>query len=83
MRSLLLALLLAMSFGTTLSPGPARADDFGAGFQDMQLTDPVEGGPMPAVVFYPTRQEGGATQLGPFSIAAARGAAPPRLATRG
>ncbi len=76
MRSLLLALLLAMSFGTTLSPGPARADDFGAGFQDMQLTDPVEGGPMPAVVFYPTRQEGGATQLGPFSIAAARGAAP-------
>ncbi len=31
---------------------------------------------MPAIVFYPTRGDGGPTQVGPYSIAATRGAAP-------
>jgi predicted dienelactone hydrolase len=54
----------------------ARAEDFGAGFLDLELTDPVEGGPMPAVVFYPTRGDGGSTQVGPFTIEATRDAPP-------
>jgi predicted dienelactone hydrolase len=33
---------------------------------------------MPAIVFYPTRGDSGSTQVGPYSIAAARGAAPAR-----
>jgi hypothetical protein len=57
-------------------PGSVRAEDFGAGFVDLQLTDPVEGGPMPAVVFYPTKSDGGSTSVGPFTIAATRGATP-------
>ena len=56
--------------------GAVHAEDFGAGFLDLQLTDPVEGGPMPAIVFYPTKSDGGSTQVGPFTIAATRGAAP-------
>jgi len=83
MRYLLLTSLLAL----VLLAGArdlVRADEFGAGFQDLQLTDPVEGGPMPAIVFYPangptngpTNGNGGSTQVGPFSIAATRGAAP-------
>lgn len=65
------ALLLA---GT--APDRAWADGFGAGFLDLQLTDPVEGGPMPAVVFYPTKSDGGSTGIGPFTIEAARDAPP-------
>jgi len=76
MRQLLLALLLACALSASLPAGRPLADELGAGFLDLPLTDPVEGGPMPAVVFFPTRRQDGATQLGPFSIEAARGAVP-------
>jgi predicted dienelactone hydrolase len=76
MRNVLLGLAQALVLlAGSLCPA-AWADDFGAGFRDLQLTDPVEGGRMPAIVFYPTRGDGGSTQVGPFSIAATRGAAP-------
>jgi predicted dienelactone hydrolase len=54
----------------------ARADTYGAGFLDLTLTDPVEGGSMPAIVFFPTKSDSGSTSVGPFTIAATRGAAP-------
>jgi predicted dienelactone hydrolase len=71
---ILACLLVAASMAAPV--GPARADTFGAGFIDIALTDPVEGGPMPATVFFPTRAEAGPTQVGPFTIAATRGAVP-------
>src|ERR1700682_739756 len=77
MRHLLLKSLVVgalLVFG--MLSNAVRAEDFGAGFLDLQLTDPVEGGPMPAVVFYPTKAEVAPTQVGPFTIAATRGAAP-------
>ena len=76
MRHVLLTFALALLLLAGTPRHAARADDFGAGFGDLQLTDPVEGGPMPAIVFYPTRGDGGPTQVGPYSIAATRGAAP-------
>ena len=53
MRSAL-TLLLALVLLAGAPRHVAWADNFGAGFQDLKLTDPVQGGPMP-VVFYPTR----------------------------
>jgi predicted dienelactone hydrolase len=79
MRCALLTLRLALLLLVGAICQPARADEFGAGFQDLKLTDPVEGGPMPANVFYPTgptRGDGGSAQVGPFSVAATPGAAP-------
>jgi hypothetical protein len=46
-----------------------RADAFEAGFVDVTLTDPVEGGAMQAVVVYPTRSAAGTTAVGPFDNA--------------
>ncbi len=74
MQQLIFACLLACASLAGLPAGAARAEEFGAGFIDLSLTDPVEGGPMPAIVFFPTRSEGGSTQVGPFTIAATRGA---------
>ena len=75
MRRIALAWLVAcLILGGIASS--ARADTYGAGFLDLTLTDPVEGGPMPAIVFFPTKTDGGPTQVGPFTIAARRGAAP-------
>lgn len=76
MRYLLPVLLLTVALVAGAPCSPLYAEEFGAGFQDLQLADPVEGGPMPAVVFYPTKVGDGSTQLGPFTIAATRGAAP-------
>jgi predicted dienelactone hydrolase len=76
MRYVLLTSLLALAILLGAPRDGARAEEFGAGFLDLLLTDPVEGGPMPAIVFYPTKASGGSTQVGPFTIAAARGAAP-------
>ncbi len=76
MRHILLSCLLACAWLAGLAGATARADSFEAGFIDLNLTDPVEGGPMPAIVFYPTKAQGGSTQVGPFTIAATRGAAP-------
>jgi predicted dienelactone hydrolase len=76
MRHLLLTSLFVGTLLLGTSPSAVRGEDFGAGFLDLQLTDPVEGGQMPAIVFYPTKVEGGSTSVGPFTIAATRGAAP-------
>jgi predicted dienelactone hydrolase len=76
MRYFVLALLLGCILLAGASRDAAWADDYGAGFQDLQLKDPVQGGPMPAIVVYPTSADGGSTQVGPFAIAATRGAAP-------
>lgn len=76
MRYLLLTSLFVGALLVGMPPSAVRAEDFGAGFLDLQLTDPVEGGPMPAIVFYPTKSDGGSTQVGPFTIAATREAAP-------
>ena len=76
MRYSYLVFLLAAALLASVPWGPAQAEEFAAGFLDLQLVDPVEGGSMPAVVFYPTRADAGTTQVGPFTIAAVRGASP-------
>jgi predicted dienelactone hydrolase len=79
MRCALLTLHLALLLFAGALLQAARADELGAGFRELKLTDPVEGGPMPAIVFYPTdskRGDSGSTQVGPYSIAATRAAAP-------
>jgi predicted dienelactone hydrolase len=53
-----------------------RAETFEAGFVDVTLKDPVEGGPMRAIVMYPTRAAAGTTRVGLFTLAAVREAAP-------
>jgi predicted dienelactone hydrolase len=75
MRYVLLTLLLVFVFAGAPRDA-AWAHEYGAGFRDLRLADPVEGGPMPAIVFYPTSRDGGSTQIGPYSVAATRGAAP-------
>jgi predicted dienelactone hydrolase len=76
MRQLLLACLLACASIACLPGASALADSFGAGLMHLQLTDPVEGGPMPAIVFFPTKGDNGSTQVGPFAIAATENATP-------
>jgi len=56
--------------------GLARANTYGAGILDLVLTDPVEGGPMPAIVVYPAHAHGPPTQRGPFVVDAVANAAP-------
>jgi predicted dienelactone hydrolase len=58
------------------STGAAHGEPFEAGFLQLTLSDPVEGGPMAAVVVFPTTAPTGPTQLGPITIVARR-AAPP------
>jgi predicted dienelactone hydrolase len=58
---------------TTFGP---RADELEAGFIQLTLVDPVEGGPMPAIIVFPTKSGGGQTELGPFTIAARRDTTP-------
>lgn len=76
MRYLLLTFVLAAALLLPARLSPLSADELGAGFQTLSLTDPVEGGPMAAIIFYPTKAATGSTQVGPFTIAATRGAAP-------
>jgi predicted dienelactone hydrolase len=75
MRYLLSTCFFACALFAGMSCGAVHANDFSAGFVDLTLTDPVEGGPMPAIVFYPAQGPGGATQRGPYTIDAAPGAA--------
>lgn len=76
MRRMVLACLAACTILGGMASVAAHADSYGAGLLELSLIDPVEGGPMPAIVFYPARSDGGSTQIGPFTIAATRGAAP-------
>jgi predicted dienelactone hydrolase len=71
-----LAFALTVAAGAVLPAMAAAAESLSAGFVDLALTDPVEGGPMPAIVFYPTAAAAGSTELGPFTIEAVRGAPP-------
>jgi len=75
MKFFVLALLGTLIAGIA-SPVGVRAAEFEAGFVTLTLKDPVEGGPMPAIVVYPTKAEAGKTTLGPFTISATRGSAP-------
>lgn len=68
--------LIVTIMATLTASFDACADAFEAGFADVTLTDPVEGGPMPVIVAYPTRSAAGTTGLGPFTISARRNAAP-------
>jgi predicted dienelactone hydrolase len=63
--------LVAITLVYVLCPGATQANTYGAGFLDLTLTDPVEGGSMQAIVFYPTRAQGTSTRRGPFTIDAA------------
>jgi predicted dienelactone hydrolase len=53
-----------------------RAEALEAGFVDLTLIDPVEGGPMPAIVVYPSNSRAETTRLGPFTMSAGREATP-------
>lgn len=67
LRATAMALAFACAFAA-----PAHA---GAGFTDLVLTDPVDGGKMPVIVFYPAGIDGQA-EIGSYHLAAARDAAP-------
>ncbi len=75
MKSFFLA-LLGTFIVAIASSASVHAAEFEAGFINLTLKDPVEGGPMPAIVVYPTKAEAGTTSLGPFTILATRGVAP-------
>jgi predicted dienelactone hydrolase len=75
MRRFVCALLGAWMASVSV-PCNGHAEAFEAGFVDLALTDPVEGGPMPAIVVYPTRSAAGTTRLGPITISAGREAPP-------
>jgi predicted dienelactone hydrolase len=66
MQQLLGSLLLCLI--ACWPAGPVHAAAHGAGFVDLRLDDPVEGGPMRAIAFYPAQTSGAATRLGPFTI---------------
>ena len=75
MRRLVGALLATWTAIFALAFGEP-ADAFEAGFINLTLVDPVEGGPMPVIVVYPSKSGAGATGLGPFAISAERGSSP-------
>lgn len=58
-----------------LPTNPARLE-FQAGFRSLVLPDPVDGGPMPLMVFYPTVTTEQHQRVGPFDVSIARDAAP-------
>ena len=68
--------LIATLMVTLAASFDACADAFEAGFVNLTLTDPVEGGPMQVIVVYPTKAAAGTTGLGPFTISAKRDARP-------
>jgi len=69
----ILMIMLAAAIGASFE---ARAETFEAGFVELTLKDPVEGGPMQAIVMYPTRAAAGTTRVGPFTLSATRDAPP-------
>ena len=68
--------LIVTLVATLAASFDAHAESFGAGFADLTLTDPVEGGPMQVVVSYPTKVAAGTTTVGAFTVAARRDAPP-------
>lgn len=66
MRACCLALLLfAASASAAIAKGDAAS---GVGFHAIQVHDPVNGGEMPGYVFYPAKQAGGPTRIGPYHV---------------
>lgn len=64
------ALLIAVGDRT------ARSEEWpGVGLQRLEVVDPVGGGPMDAVAFYPSPSGAGPTSIGPFDVDGARDAA--------
>jgi predicted dienelactone hydrolase len=57
-------------------PFDVRAEALEAGFVSLTLIDPVEGGPMPTIVVYPSKSGAETTRLGPFTISAGRDVTP-------
>jgi predicted dienelactone hydrolase len=75
MRRFICALLVAWMV-IFASPYGLRAYAFHGGFIKMTLIDPVEGGPMPAIVVYPSATGAETTRLGLFTISAGHEAPP-------
>ncbi len=66
-----------MQAGEKESPAEgAREPPFRAGLYPFLLKDPVEGGPMPAALYYPTLDPPGAVRKGFYQIDATQGALP-------
>jgi hypothetical protein len=65
-------ILVVMILAAIATSFEARAETFEAGFIELTLKDPVEGGPMRAIVMYPTRVAAGTTRMGLLTLAAAR-----------
>lgn len=76
MRGTLARFAFAVALLALAPLAAAGADNYPAGFMDLALTDPVEGGPMRGMVVYPARAQGPPSQLGLFTIEATAGAAP-------
>ena len=55
---------------------PSERPAFQAGYRTFSLMDPVDGGPMPLKVFYPTGTAEDHQRVGPFDVSVARDAAP-------
>jgi predicted dienelactone hydrolase len=72
----LIAVLIGLTLFVLAGQSAARADGFEAGIATLGLTDPVEGGPIPAIVVFPAVSGGdGPTDVGPFEVQAGFGAA--------
>ena len=69
-------LLLGTWTSIVAPPLAANANALEAGFINLTLVDPVEGGAMQAIVAYPTLSAAASTTLGPFTIAASPGSVP-------
>jgi predicted dienelactone hydrolase len=67
---------LAFSLMIATAVHATGATEFPAGIADLALIDPVEGGPMAAIVVYPAAEIGPPTERGPYTIAATRDAKP-------
>ncbi len=72
LRRLLVLLICLSGSGASITPAGA----FEAGFVTLSLIDPVENGPMPAIIVYPTAAAPASTSLGPFTIAAGKQSPP-------
>jgi predicted dienelactone hydrolase len=75
-RGALVAVLVGIVLRGGIGAVGAQATDLGAGLLELSLTDPVEGGKMPAVIAFPTTGRGAPTEVGPFVVDAVRGALP-------
>jgi hypothetical protein len=76
-------ILTVLLIAAIVAPFETRAQAFEAGFIELTLKDPVEGGPMQAIVMYPTRAPAGTTRVGLLTLAAVRDAVPCENTTSG